>query len=389
MSLTDTINHHIDEELLQHDFFSLERLSRADLMEMCRERGLPTEPNKKTLIFQLMQWKVLAIPHPVDPSSPNISQTEPHSSRGSHNGVSRASTEIGAGLKRVNSRAISKMLIDQDDAAEIEIPFEKLTYGRKLGSGGFKDCFAGILEGEPVAIGELRINDFSMEEFKEIKHEISVLKQLRHDNIVRFIGICTASKHVCIITELCENGDLYEFMRKSSKPGPGQLVNYMYDIAFGVSYLHARRPSIIHRDLKSMNILISKDLKMKITDFGLARIRQGWNTKMHTQCGTPNWQAPEMWVANPSYTEKVDVYSCGLIFWEILQWGAEPFPYHDLTEHQLYVKVRDHNVRPPMTKNVMRYPEELRELITDMWQGDPSKRPSMATVVERLTYFLD
>ncbi|RKP25654.1 kinase-like domain-containing protein, partial [Syncephalis pseudoplumigaleata] len=161
---------------------------------------------------------------------------------------------------------------------------------------------------------------------------------------------------------------------------------YMHDIAFGVSYLHTRRPSIIHRDLKSMNILasiISADNRAKINDFGLARIRPRANTIMHTQCGTPNWQAPEFWTPNPSYTEKVDVYACGLIFWEILQWAAEPFPYHDLTEHQLYVQVRDNGHRPSMAK-LLKYPAPLLQLIEEMWHQDATKRPSMGIVVERL-----
>jgi serine/threonine protein kinase len=161
----------------------------------------------------------------------------------------------------------------------------------------------------------------------------------------------------------------------------------MYDIALGVSYLHTRRPSIIHRDLKSMNILISSNQRAKINDFGLARIRPTAKATMHTQCGTPNWQAPEFWCPQPRYTEKVDVYSCGLIFWEILQWANEPFPYYDLTEHQLYIKVRDEYYRPSM-KNIIHYPRSLLLLIEEMWHPQPTKRPSMMMVVERLNEFL-
>lgn len=161
----------------------------------------------------------------------------------------------------------------------------------------------------------------------------------------------------------------------------------MYDIAFGVAYLHGRRPGIIHRDLKSMNILVSKDNRAKINDFGLARIRPGSKTTMHTQCGTPNWQAPEFWNEKPSYTEKVDVYACGLIFWEILQWGAASYPYHDMTEHQLYVAVRDQGVRPPLD-NLRKYSKELIDLIELMWAGDPKVRPSMSYVQDQLNEYL-
>ncbi|CAG8777077.1 10377_t:CDS:2, partial [Acaulospora morrowiae] len=130
--------------------------------------------------------------------------------------------------------------------------------------------------------------------------------QLRHENVVRFIGVCTNSNHFCIITELCDNGDMFDYMRRETKPSFSRQIMLMHDIAMGVTYLHTRRPSIIHRDLKSMNILISVDLQAKINDFGLARIRPKANASMHTQCGTPNWQAPEFWSPKPSYTEKVD-----------------------------------------------------------------------------------
>ena len=86
-------------------------------------------------------------------------------------------------------------------------------------------------------------------------------------------------------------------------------LSIMYDIAMGVDYLHTRRPSIVHRDLKSLNVLIDHLYHGKINDFGLARIRQRAAETLRTVCGTPNWQAPEMWQEDAVYTEKVDVGS--------------------------------------------------------------------------------
>ncbi|KAG0007062.1 hypothetical protein BGZ80_005045 [Entomortierella chlamydospora] len=269
-----------------------------------------------------------------------------------------------------------------------EIPYDQLIVGRKLGSGGFKDCYAGTYLDEPVAIGELRVQNFTEMDIAEIKHEIDVLKQLRHENIIRFIGVCTDKKHLCIVTELCENGDLYDFMRKTKKPTFSRMIMYMHDIALACSYLHTRRPSIIHRDMKSMNVLISADDRAKINDFGLARIRPRANASLHTQCGTPNWQAPEFWTPNPSYSEKVDVYACGLIYWEILSWAELGYPYHNFTEHQLYEAVRDREERPPIDR-LKKYPQSLLSLIQDMWRKDPKKRPSMSHVVDRLAEYLE
>ncbi|KAF8928321.1 kinase-like domain-containing protein, partial [Dissophora ornata] len=298
------------------------------------------------------------------------------------------SVEPAAAAKKapLNTVYLNSLLLDENFQGEIA--YEQLTVGRKLGSGGFKDCYAGTYMGEAVAIGELRVQNFTEMDITEMKHEINVLKQLRHENIIRFIGVCTNIKHLCIVTELCENGDLYDFMRKNKKPDFGRLIMYMHDIALACSYLHTRRPCIIHRDMKSMNVLISSDNRAKINDFGLARIRPKANASLHTQCGTPNWQAPEFWTPNPSYTEKVDVYACGLIYWEILSWAELGYPYHNLTEHQLYEAVRDREERPPLDK-LRKYPQSLMALIQEMWRKDPKKRPPMSQVVGRLAEYLE
>jgi hypothetical protein len=88
--------------------------------------------------------------------------------------------------------------------------------------------------------------------------------------------------------------------------------------------------------------------------------------------------APEFWTPNPSYTEKVDVYACGLIYWEILSWGELGYPYHNLTEHQLYEAVRDREERPPLEK-LRKYPQTLLALIQEMWRKDPKKVPNNTT----------
>ncbi|KAF9142316.1 hypothetical protein BGX30_002898 [Mortierella sp. GBA39] len=363
-----TIERHVDEGLQFETEETLSAMIKADIVTLCQERGLPSEGDKKELVKNLMNWKN-AKPVP-GPTTPQLCSLEP---------------VVSVQKKPLNTIYLNSLLKEAN--FQSEITYDQLKIGRKLGSGGFKDCYAGIYKGEDVAIGELRVQNFSELDITEMKHEIDVLKQLRHDNIVRFVGVCTSVRHLCIVTELCENGDLYDYMRKVRKPSFGRLISYMHDIAFATSYMHSRRPSIIHRDMKSMNVLITTDNRAKINDFGLARIRTKANASMHTQCGTPNWQAPEFWSPNPRYSEKVDVYACGLIFWEILSWAEQGYPYYNLTEHQLYEAVRDKEVRPPMEK-LRKYPQSLLSLIQDMWRKDPKKRPSMSYVVERLAEYL-
>ncbi|CAO3567927.1 unnamed protein product [Mortierella alpina] len=365
-----TIERHVDESLEHETEETLLGRIKADIVVMCQERGLPAEGEKKALIQALLDWQK-AKPVP-GPSTPKLCSIQP--------------AIVVQNKAPINTKYLNSLL--QDGNFQGEIMYEQLTVGKKLGSGGFKDCYAGTYMGEAVAIGELRVQNFTEMDIQEMKHEINVLKQLRHENIIRFIGVCTNIKHLCIVTELCENGDLYDFMRKTKKPTFGRLIMYMHDIALACAYLHTRRPSIIHRDMKSMNVLISSDDRAKINDFGLARIRPRANASLHTQCGTPNWQAPEFWSPNPSYTEKVDVYACGLIYWEILSWAELGYPYHNLTEHQLYEAVRDKEERPPLEK-LKKYPQSLLSLIQDMWRKDPKKRPSMSYVVDRLAEYLE
>lgn len=94
----------------------------------------------------------------------------------------------------------------------------------------------------------------------------------------------------------------------------------MLDIARGLQYLHERKPSVIHRDCKSSNILITSKGTAKIADFGLAKVKQSTRSMVRSLVGTVNWQAPELWVAHPKYNHKVDVYSCACVYWEMLQW---------------------------------------------------------------------
>ena len=103
----------------------------------------------------------------------------------------------------------------------------------------------------------------------------------------------------------------------------------MLDIASGLEYLHTRKPSIIHRDCKSSNILITAKGTAKIADFGLAKVKQSTRSMVRSLVGTVNWQAPELWHAHPKYNHKVDVFSCAMVFWEMLQWHAptKKFPW--------------------------------------------------------------
>jgi hypothetical protein len=235
-----------------------------------------------------------------------------------------------------------------------EIQPDKLTRLERIGSGGFKvrrgpplactnsltrapppqDVYKGKFRNRTIAICDIRGHLTDM----DIK-ELGLLRDLRHENIVHFIGVSIPKQPspipVMIITELCANGDLFDYIRKTDPPPFTAMLEILLGLSRGIEYLHLRKPTIIHRDIKSSNVLITHDGVAKIADFGLARIKTSTKSMIRSLVGTVNWQAPELWSPHPRYNEKVDVYSAGLVFWEVLQWhqAVKRYPFEGQNEH--------------------------------------------------------
>jgi serine/threonine protein kinase len=183
----------------------------------------------------------------------------------------------------------------------------------------------------------------------------------------------------------------------------------MLDIARGLEYLHLRKPSVIHRDCKSSNILITSRGTAKIADFGLAKVKQSTRSMVRSLVGTVNWQAPELWHAHPKYNHKVDVFSCAMVYWEMLQWHVtnKKFPWEGMNEHAIYEIVGAKRQRyVPIPSYFHKSPNllstcspsisglrkvwcpEIVDLIERMWAQDHQDRPTMSEVVEELEHMV-
>ena len=148
----------------------------------------------------------------------------------------------------------------------------------------------------------------------------------------------------------------------------------------GMNFLHTHSPVIIHRDLKSLNLLVDSDWNVKVSDFGLSRFKV--STLMTGQCGTYQWMAPEV-VRGHSYTEKADVYSFGINLWEIY---TRAIPYNNVVPIQAAVAVMNQGLRPELPVNT---PLEYSKLVRECWNQNSNLRPSFEEILIRLGKFED
>jgi serine/threonine protein kinase len=157
--------------------------------------------------------------------------------------------------------------------------------------------------------------------------EVMIISDLKHPNIVLYMGICITADKFILVTEYLENGSLFDQLHKKHKKFTEvEKIEIAYEIVKGMVYLHNMK-NLLHRDLKSSNVLIGEDWNVvKLCDFGLSGQKKK-RTK-HTRVGTYQWMAPEVVRNEKKVDEKSDVYSFGVILWELL---TEKVPYQGLT----------------------------------------------------------
>ncbi|EMD38101.1 hypothetical protein CERSUDRAFT_113236 [Gelatoporia subvermispora B] len=388
---------------------TLVRMRRDDLVRLCETRDIDPSGTKPQLAEALLQWRdrhcseaATSSPSSTGTARPpstaryrpgrrktrsndSQSQTPPVLERSDRVHLDEPRTPPLSGRAAKEAEPELELNLENLGLEDREIPPEKLTKLEKIGSGGFKDVFIGKFRGRKVAIAEFR-GQLSAMDIKELK----LLGDFNHPNIVRFLGVSipenTKETPVMIVSELCSNGDLFDYIRNVHAPSLYRVLCIMLDIARGLEYLHTRKPSVIHRDCKSSNILITSKGVAKITDFGLAKVKQSTRSMMRSVVGTVNWQAPELWHPSPKYNHKVDVFSCAMVYWEVLQWHVpnKKFPWEGMNEHAIYDIVGNKRQRPSVSSLRKQWCPEIVDLIERMWAHEHQDRPSMTEVVEEL-----
>ena len=290
------------------------------------------------------------------------------SSRGSYRSNSSAEDAI-----RRSEIALAR-LIENVQLSGIEIPFSAIKPGRRVGAGAFAVVYEGKYRGQSVAVKHLQLANINEKVILDFHTEVAMIKSLRHPNIVHAMGACIDP--ICLVTEFCTRGSLFGILHKKTLKLPWELrLKLAMDAARGMRFLHTHKPTIIHRDLKSLNLLVDEQWTLKVTDFGLSRFKS--QQLMTGQCGTFQWMAPEV-VASQSYTEKADVYSFGVNLWEL--WTRK-VPYGKLQPMQVAVAVMSKGKRPHVPDDM---PSAYRSLMEACWEQRPEKRPPFTEIMLRL-----
>lgn len=194
-----------------------------------------------------------------------------------------------------------------------------------------------------------------------------------HPNILRLIGY-TETPPYLIVTPFIQKGSLFHLMKNSPESlTPTIRSSIAFEIAKGLEYLHSHH--LIHRDLKSLNILMENNFSPKICDFGLVRTPK--DSPMTGMIGTIQWMAPEVLLSSPSYDSTIDIYSFGILLWELLTLKN---PYGEMKPSQIANEVTEKGLRPTVPPST---PLQLSKLIQNCW-ATSEDRPSIKYIVHQL-----
>lgn len=253
-----------------------------------------------------------------------------------------------------------------------EIPWEDLVIGERIGLGSYGEVYHADWNGTEVAVKKFLDQDFSGAALAEFKREVRIMRRLRHPNVVLFMGAVTRPPNLSIVTEFLPRGSLYRILhRPNCQIDEKRRIKMALDVARGMNCLHTSTPTIVHRDLKSPNLLVDKNWNVKVCDFGLSRLKHNTFLSSKSTAGTPEWMAPEVLRNEPS-NEKCDVYSFGVILWEL---ATLRLPWSGMNPMQVVGAVGFQNRRLDIPKEL---DPLVARIILECWQPDPNMRPSFA-----------
>ncbi|XP_068509042.1 fibroblast growth factor receptor 3 isoform X7 [Syngnathus scovelli] len=349
-------------------------------MRMSAQKTLPEPPVQKLSKFPLKRQVSLDSNSSMNSNTPLVR-------------IARLSSSDGPTLANV-----SELELPSDP--KWEFSRARLTLGKPLGEG----CFGQVVMAEAIGIDKEKPNkpltvavkmlkdDATDKDLSDLVSEMEMMKMIgKHKNIINLLGACTQDGPLYVLVEYASKGNLREYLRARRPPGmdysfdtckiPDEqltfkdLVSCAYQVARGMEYLASQK--CIHRDLAARNVLVTEDNVMKIADFGLARDVHNIDYYKKTTNGRlpVKWMAPEA-LFDRVYTHQSDVWSYGVLLWEIFTLGGSPYP--GIPVEELFKLLKEgHRMDKPANCT-----HELYMIMRECWHAVPSHRPTFRQLVE-------
>jgi len=300
---------------------------------------------------------------------------------------------------------------DSSEHGEIltfEIEPSQLVLEDEIGSGNTSEVYKGTWGGNIVAVKCMNIsgpgngsNALSEADRIAFQREVAIMPRINHPNLVKFLGLISVTIPFSIIFEYCNGGCAFDVLHNNFEDGRiihltwFQKQKMALDTASAMDYLHSFKPQIIHRDLKSLNLLLVEMVNfphdvpwIKLSDFGLSKMKdptkgnqEGGAWGDMTNCaGTTHWMAPEV-ITSTTYDEKVDLYSFSMILYEII---CREVPFEDEEPAKVgQLAVEGHRPTPEAVPPDC--PDYFKNLMISCWAHHPQRRPTFAMCKELLT----
>lgn len=328
--------------------------------------------------------------------------------------LQRGVSDVLSEVEVINEEDSTRQRWSATSAELWPIMYKELTFLKQIGEGSFGRVYMARWRETTVAVkvlhrqsgDHLDDDDLPLDPcpsagspdpiLNALQKEAGIMASVRHPNVISYLGVC--AEPACIVTEYCSKGSLTDVLRRgrasvahrTALDWPRRL-NMAMDAAKGMLHLHLCDPPIIHRDLKSPNLLVDKHWKLKVCDFNLSRVMEESVVLSSMVASNPRWLAPEILAGLP-YTVAADVYSFGIIMWELLTWEV---PWHQQNTWQVHAMVTVEHLRPDIPADIAATPgstfggiSAYLELMRACWAQSPDDRPDFETVIGRLRRML-
>ncbi|XP_047409989.1 serine/threonine-protein kinase Nek5 isoform X2 [Sciurus carolinensis] len=255
---------------------------------------------------------------------------------------------------------------------------DKFDMIKVIGEGAFGKAYLATekSDGKHCVIKEINFAKMSIQDKEASKKEVILLAKMKHPNIVTFFSSFQENSRLFIIMEYCDGGDLMKRIHRQRGVlfTENQILGWFVQISLGLKHIHDRK--ILHRDIKSQNIFLSKNgMVAKLGDFGIARVLNNSMELARTCVGTPYYLSPEI-CQNKPYNNKTDIWSLGCVLYELC---TLKHPFEGSNLHQLVLKICQAHFAPISP----RFSHDLRSLIPQLFKVSPRDRPSINSILKR------